>query len=117
MRMEKDDKLYIAIEEAIHAIFDCEIPTDCPFETTELFVAKINEKLGDLEGEEETTEFPYSEVKFKKGDKVISLIDDECGVRKGMHGIVRQDYSSCPYVDWIELNDFWAIIEDFLELE
>lgn len=43
--IRKGTDLYEAIENAIYAIFDAEIPLDDPMETTEKFVNNINWEL------------------------------------------------------------------------
>lgn len=65
--------------------------------------------------------------KFKKGDKVVSLVTENC-IKKGMVGIVLENNSACPYVEWQDLtmghdrpyNDgrksCWALTEREMEL-
>lgn len=65
--------------------------------------------------------------KFKKGDKVVSLVTENC-IKRGMVGIVLENNSACPYVEWQDLtmghdrpyNDgrksCWALMEKEMEL-
>ena len=45
--MELNEDLKLAIEQAICEIFDCKIPLDCPYETTELVIQSIKEYLNE----------------------------------------------------------------------
>jgi hypothetical protein len=49
MKIGKNTDLYEAIENAIYAIFDEEIPLNDPTETTEKFVSNINWELREEE--------------------------------------------------------------------
>lgn len=45
MKIEKHDTIYGAIEHAVYALFDAEIPMKDPNETARMFAEKMNEYL------------------------------------------------------------------------
>ena len=47
--IQKDTYLYDSIEKAILDIFNAEIPMDDPYETTDLFVNRVNKHLEEEE--------------------------------------------------------------------
>ncbi|NKJ03100.1 hypothetical protein [Rhizobium sp. SG741] len=55
--------------------------------------------------------------KFKVGDRVRLTEDTmrDYNLQVGDRGTVRED-STVPYVDWDKLSDYWAVLEDEIEL-